>query len=226
MMVRRILLRSMMAGTLLFAAGSAGQAEAARSLVAEGLVQALGSQVVAVLSGRTMTAHERASRFRVLYLTYFDHAAIARWALGPRWRLATAEDRREFSALLEDHVVRSLARRLGDYEADRIVVTNSRRERSGIVVSSALVLGGHRAGQTIEVTWRLSRARKVYDIVVGNISFANSLRRQVATLLSRGGGTIDGLLELLKRQARGPFAVWPAGVPFSQSARPPARAAT
>jgi phospholipid transport system substrate-binding protein len=208
-MIRRHLHSIIAAAALIAAIIAEPRAHAGTASVAEGLAKAAGNKVVAILSNPYLTSFERESRLRTVYITFFDHSAISKWALGPRWRWATKEEQMEFGELLEDFVVRSIAKNLSHYEADRILVTRSEVRKSALIVRSQIVLADPQASRSVPVIWRLNRELKIYDVAIDGVSLAVSLRREISAMLNQGGGTIKGLLAVLRRRLDQSAAIHP-----------------
>jgi phospholipid transport system substrate-binding protein len=58
----------------------------------------------------------------------FDLSSISRFVLGPYWRNASEEQRQEFKALSEDHLVRFYGQRFAQYNGESLRVIGSRPE--------------------------------------------------------------------------------------------------
>jgi phospholipid transport system substrate-binding protein len=187
------------------AAASLAAAPSRADVAADGreLVRIIGDRVIAAVTGGRTDPSVRESRFRTIYRAYFDNSAIAAWALGPAWRRATDDQRRAFIGLFEAYVVKSLSERLADYEGERLVVSNAEVSGAVVDVTSLLISPDPRAKRSIEIEWRLRQVGdrlKVYDVIVDKISMALTLRREIAALLKKSGGSLGALLSALRRE--------------------------
>jgi len=153
-------------------------------------------------------------RFRQIFRADFDVPGIARFVLGPYWRLASPAQRQEFLALFENYIVQTFSGRLSQYaeSSDAPRVTGSRLDPEGAVVSSQINLangGGPRAGGhgptvlPIKVDWHLTAQNgsyKINDVVVDGISMAVTQRSEFTSAIARQGGQVQALLATLHQQ--------------------------
>ena len=163
---------------------------------------------------RDTSPDQRFVRFRQLFRADFDIPGIARFVLGPYWRLASPAQQQEFLALFENYIVQTFSGRLSQYaeSGDAPRVTGSRLDPEGAVVSSQINLangGGPRAGGhgptvlPIKVDWHLTAQNgsyKINDVVVDGISMAVTQRSEFTSAIERQGGQVQALLATLHQQ--------------------------
>src|SRR5215467_2418839 len=163
---------------------------------------------------RDTSPDQRFVRFRQLFRADFDVPGIARFVLGPYWRLASPAQQQEFLALFENYIVQAFSGRLSQYaeSGDAPRVTGSRLDPEGAVVSSQINLangGGPRAGGhgptvlPIRVDWHLTAQNgsyKINDVVVDGISMAVTQRSEFTSAIERQGGQVQALLATLHQQ--------------------------
>lgn len=192
---------------LVLAAGATAPARAAdRAADARGLVDAMGKTVIAILADRSLDRAAREARFRALYRRHFDHAAIGAWALGRPWREATPAERCEYLAVLEDYVVKLSVAQLARLAGVRLMVLESEERGGTVVVTTLLIDPNPRAMRSIEMKWHLAVVDGrllVRDVVIDRISLALAERRAFASWLQDGGGTIRGLIAILREKIAG-----------------------
>jgi phospholipid transport system substrate-binding protein len=168
------------------------------------MIHQLGSQALAILRPGTPPA-QRAAGFRRLFRDNFAVGAIARFVLGPYWRIATPEQRQQFVELLESYVAGVYAQKLADYSggALRVVATRADGVDGATVTTQAVKPNG---GPPVTIDWRLIRVDgsfKISDVIVDNISMATTERAQFASIIERSGGQVDGLLAALRDKTAG-----------------------
>jgi phospholipid transport system substrate-binding protein len=171
----------------------------ARATSATDFIGTLGSQAIEVLRANTSPA-EKAAYFHQALDQDFDLPAIARFVLGPYWRLASPAQRQQFKHLLEDYLVRFYGQRLAEYRGESFRVTGSRSSPSGEVVTSEII---RPSGSPIQVDWRLSiedGRYKITDVSIDGVSMALTQRAQFAQIIQRNGGQIAGLLATMREQ--------------------------
>jgi phospholipid transport system substrate-binding protein len=169
-------------------------------------VRQLGNRALGVIRSDLPPEQKRAY-FRQLLEEDFDVPAIARFVLGPRWRMASDEQRREFSRLLQDYLLVVYSERFGQYAGERLRVTASRAGPDGAIVKSEIIRP--RGGPPIALDWRL-RVRdglyRIEDVMIDGVSMAASQRAEFADAIERDGGRIGGLLALMRRRIAGAAA--------------------
>ena len=163
---------------------------------------------------RDTSPDQRFVRFRQIFRADFDVPGIARFVLGPYWRLASPAQQQEFLALFENYIVQTFSGRLSQYaeSGDAPRVTGSRLDPEGAVVSSQINLangGGPRAGGhgptvlPIRVDWHLTAQNgsyKINDVVVDGVSMAVTQRSEFTSAIERQGGQVQALLATLHQQ--------------------------
>jgi len=196
-----IMRRSLLAAALLLSAGAAVPATAA--LDAGAFIANLGNEALAVLGPQT-SPEQRAVAFRALFRRDFDVPQIARFVLGPYWRVATPEQQREFMRLFENYIALAYSTRLSQFSGERLLVTGWQPIPGGAIVSSEARRPG--GGPPIRIDWRLTRydgTYKINDVVVDGVSMAITERSEFASVIQRTGGNVQGLIAMLRAKTAG-----------------------
>ncbi len=166
-------------------------------------IQTLGDEFVAVLADKELPAERRIEEFRRLFIEGFDVKTISRFALGRYWRRASKSQRLEYSRLFSDYMVTTYSARLGQYSGEKIVVGETRNDgKRDSIVSSKIV---RPKGKPVRLDWRLRRrdeSYKIVDVVIEGVSMAITQRDAFASVIRRGGGKVESLLEELRSKVR------------------------
>lgn len=169
---------------------------------AQGFVNNVAEKGIAFLSDEALTIEQRKKAFRELLKRNFDMKTIARFALGRHWRTATDKQRKEYTKLFEKMVLNVYAQRFSDYQGQKLIVSGARPEgKKDILVQSKITPAN--GGQTIRVDWRIrnkSGKNKIIDIMVEGVSMSLTQRSDFSSVIQRGGGDIEVLLEHLREQ--------------------------
>ena len=175
---------------------------AARPVAADGVesfIHDTAERVFASYSG-SATDEQRTEVFRELLTGSFDLNTIARFTLGRYWRVATADQRREYRRLLEDFLVLAYANRFRDLSGVKLrvatVLTINKRDK---LVRSEVDPGGGRP--PIRIDWRVRETKqglRIVDVIVDGISMGVTQRDQFAAAIRSAGGKVDGLLAMLR----------------------------
>jgi phospholipid transport system substrate-binding protein len=189
-----------------------GQARAMQAADPSALISQLVGQAINVIVDKNGTEDQREAKFRSLLQTGFDIPRISRFVLGRYWSAATDDQRKEFSQLFEDWIVRTYTARFGQYSGEKIQVTATRSEGpTTTVVSSQFV--SPTGAPPAKVEWVVRKSGDndytVVDVSVEGVSMALTQRDEIAAVADRNGGTVDGLNHAMQDKIKGAPA--PAG---------------
>jgi phospholipid transport system substrate-binding protein len=199
-----IMRRSLLTAAFLLGVGAATPVMAAVDPAT--FINDLGNKALAALSPAA-SPQQRVVAFRALFRRDFDVTQIARFVLGPYWRVATPEQQREFLRLFTNYIALAYSTRLSQYSGERLVVTGWQPLPGGAVVSSEVARAG--GGPPIRIDWRLTGyggTYKIYDVVVDGISMAITERSEFASVIQSTGGNMQGLLAMLRAKTAGAAA--------------------
>src|SRR5215831_20454521 len=150
--VRSVLLRAF-AVTLVVSPGAA--APPSSTAVAETpleFISVLGNRGLEVIRSAASVS-TKATYFRQMLRQDFDVPGMCRFVLGRYWRIASHRQRREFRHLFEEDLLHFYGTRLSQYSGEGFLVTGSRTDPAGLVVTSQII---RMRGSRIELDWRLS----------------------------------------------------------------------
>lgn len=169
---------------------------------ARNFIDSLGKRAIGFLSDASMSQQERKTEFRKLLEDSFDMNTVGRFALGTYWRVATPQQRDEYSKLFNDMIVHVYSRRFEDYEGQNFEVRSYRPEgKRDVLVTSHIVPQGD---PEVRVDWlvRYKDGRyRIVDVIVEGVSMSITQRSDFSSIIQRGGGRVEVLLEHLRSQA-------------------------
>ena len=186
-----------------------GPAQAMQAADPKALINQLVTQAINVIVDKNSTEDQREQKFRSLLQTGFDIPRISRFVLGRYWNVSNDDQRKEFSGLFEDWIVRTYAARFGQYSGEKIQVTGTRNEgpTTTVVVSQFVSPTG---APPAKVEWVVRKTAEdnysVVDISVEGVSMALTQRDEIAAVADRNGGTVDGLNHAMQEKIRGAAA--------------------
>jgi phospholipid transport system substrate-binding protein len=170
-------------------------------------VRDFSDQAIAMLTDETLDDEARAKEFRRLLKAGFNLELIGKFVLGRYWRGADEAERAEFTQLFEDYLVAGYARQFSEYGGERLVVDGGRpKGQSGAMVSSRIV---RPEGAPFQVEWRLIKTDEgwwIIDVIVEGVSMAVTHRSEFSSVIASRGGTVSGLLEVLRDKTAQPEA--------------------
>lgn len=188
--------------TLCLAAFAPAASKAAPSDTGPGaFVNSLSNEVMDMLGNADLPRAERESEFRRLFSKGFDIDRISQFVLGRHWRTATEAQRAEYQRLFRDYIVNAYLLRLNQYSGETFMIKDVRTDANGESVVHSLVERDH--GPPVRIDWRVRGADsdyKIIDVVVEGVSMAITHRSEFAAVIQNGGGSIDALLDALRRR--------------------------
>lgn len=172
----------------------------AEELKAEAVITELGDTAISFLSDSSLSQAQKEKEFRKLLVRNFDMPTIGRFALGKNWRNATPAQQKEYLNLFEDMVVRVYSGRFGDYKGEAFDVASSRATgKKDISVTSYIVPNG---GSKVQVDWRVRNKGgkfKIIDVIIEGVSMSLTQRSDFSSVIQRGGGDFEVLLNHLRK---------------------------
>lgn len=155
---------------------------------------------ISFLEDKTLSDVEKKERFRKFLKENFDLVTIGRFALGKYWRTTSTEQKKEYLGLFEDMIVDVYSKRFGEYDNQNIQVTKARPQgKNDVLVNSKIT---QNSGPEVALDWRVRKKKsgelKIIDVSVEGISMSLTQRSDFASVIQRGGGKVDVLLDHLK----------------------------
>ena len=137
--------------------------------------------------------------FEQIFARRADVDYIARRALGPAARSASAADLRAYTDAARGYIARKYGRRFREFVGGRIEVTGARPGDNYIEVISTAYLQGE---APFEVRWVVSDRsgqNRFIDLVIEGVSLLLSESQEIRAILDRNRGSIAGLTADLSR---------------------------
>jgi len=162
------------------------------------LISWLAEQAIDVLRDPNATLEKREATFQNLLRDGFALHYIGQFVLGRSWRKASEVQRSDFLALFDAFVVKTYAKRLGEYSGETFAVKSARTvgKRADVVVQTQIIRPDKPA---LAVDWRVREIKgehKIIDVMVEGISMAITQRQDFAAVTRKSG--VDGLIKVLR----------------------------
>lgn len=175
---------------------TASTAEASRVLIDK-----MGADILKIYKDKEITKQDKANAFAKLFEAHFDLNPVARFVLGRYWRVATPDEKAEFTKQFHAYIVKTYSARMGSYSGQEFEVVGARdlSKREAIVKSEVRSPDG----RIFKVDWRLltrDGKTRVTDLIIEGVSLAVTHRSEFAAVINRGGGKVATLIEQLKNQ--------------------------
>lgn len=166
------------------------------------LIEDIAGRGIGFLSDSSLSEDRREAEFRDLLNDAFDMETIGRFALGRYWKSATAEERKEYQKLFNSMIVRVYTARFKEYDGQKLEVTGARKDTASedVIVNTLII--PKKGNEKFTVEWRVRKKGGKYnvvDILVEGVSMALTQRSDFASVIQRGGGKVEVLLEHLRK---------------------------
>lgn len=172
---------------------------------AEVFMSDIGEKVITLLTDKSISDQERATQFREILETKFNLKAIGKFVLGRYWKQANPEEKKRFLELFKETTVASYATRFKEFTSEKFEILGSRSESDGgVMVSSQIV---RPKGQTIPIDWKIFEKNgdiRIYDVILEGISMGITQRSEYASVIQKGGGTIQVVNTALEKKLTSP----------------------
>ncbi len=164
---------------------------------AAGLIGQLVNDLNAIInSGKPEKAMYK--DFENLLRKYADLNIIARSSLGAAWRQATPSQRKRYTEAFISYLAVKYGKRFREFIGGKIVVTDTRKVKSGYLVNSTAYLPGQ---APFAVDWQVSDRsgkNKMFNLYIEGISLLATERTEIGSMLDKRHGNIEKLIVDLK----------------------------
>lgn len=171
---------------------------------AHDFIAALAERAVASLTVADTPHEERINRFRELFNEHFAVRGIGKWILGRHWKKASEEQQNEYLVLFEDLMVVSYVDRFARYTGETLEITKTlAKEKKSVIVYSKIIMP--KTNSQVRVDWRVAPKDdtfKIVDVFVEGMSMSATLKSEFGSIIRQKGGSIDGLLEALRKKTQ------------------------
>lgn len=177
---------------------AASPAQALDSNQARALVQKSLDEVYAVINSGQPAAQIYKS-FEAIFARYADVDIIARSALGPAARQASAAEIAAYKTAFQGYVGRKYGKRFREFIGSKIEVTGARPVKSFIAVTTVAYLKGR---SPMEMEWHVSDKSgksRYFNIIIEGVNMLASERAEIGAMLAKRKGDIAGLTADLRQ---------------------------
>jgi phospholipid transport system substrate-binding protein len=142
--------------------------------------------------------------FKKLFTENLDLDFIGRYVLGRYWRTATPQQKKEFISLYKEFNVKTWSKRFDEFKGKSFVFegTTSASNPKQVFVNTKVPMP---EGAPVSVKWRVYENKgklKIIDIIIENVSLAQTARNEYTVFISKSPKGIDGLLENLREKVK------------------------
>lgn len=191
--------RAVVAGTTaIFALALSPRAFALTESEAERLISgAVGDINKVINSGKSESAMY--GDFEKIFRKYADVPTIARSALGPPARQASAAQMKAFTNAFSGYLARKYGKRFREFIGGKIEVTGARQVKSFQEVKAVAKLQGQAPFAVSFMVSDRSGSDKFFDLLIEGISLLKAERSEIGAMLDKRRGDINALVGDLKK---------------------------
>lgn len=174
---------------------------AANDQAAQDFIAKMGDRGINFLGDQSMTMESKKAEFSKLLNESFDMDTIGRFSLGTNWKVATPAQQQEYLKLFRQMIVKVYSQRFSDYQGQKFEVRSSRVESNKDSVVTSFIVPS--SGPQVRVDWKVRNKGgtfKVIDIIVEGVSMAQTQRADFTSVIQRGNGKVETLLEHMRKQ--------------------------
>ena len=167
---------------------------------AQSMIEDLTSKGIEGIINSSATEKEKVEVFRTLFTQNLDLNFIGKYVLGRYWRSATPTQQKEFIELYKEFNVKTWSKRFDEFKGKKFVfdgVSNS-SNADQVFVNTYVPMEGN---APISVKWRVYERKgelKVIDIIIENVSLAQTSRNEYSSFIAKSPKGVEGLLENLR----------------------------
>ena len=150
------------------------------------------------------TEQEKVDVFRKLFTQNLDLDFIGKYVLGRYWRSATKTQQKEFIELYKEFNVKTWSKRFDEFKGKKFVFEGASpaNNPNQIFVNTSVPM---ESGAPISVKWRVNDKKgelKIIDIIIENVSLAQTARNEYSAFIAKSPNGIEGLLENLRLKTK------------------------
>jgi len=168
------------------------------------MVENLTKEGIEDIVNSNKSVEEKNEVFRRLFTENLDLDFIGKYVLGRYWRTATPAEQKEFIALYKEFNVKTWSKRFDEFKGKEFVFkgTTPSNNPNQVFVDTEVPMA---EGKPASVKWRVSERKgelKVIDIIIENVSLAQTARNEYTAFISKSPNGIKGLLENLRQKIK------------------------
>ena len=166
------------------------------------MVENLTKEGIEKIVNSNSSVEEKNNIFRNLFTENLDLDFIGRYVLGRYWRVATPSQQREFISLYKEFNVKTWSKRFDEFKGKAFVFKGviPSNNSDQVFVDTEVPMDN---AAPVVVKWRVKEKNgkiKVVDIIIENVSLAQTARNEYTSFIAKSPKGVEGLLESLRKK--------------------------
>ena len=171
---------------------------------AENFIKNITQQGIEELVNSNVSAAEKNARFTKLFNQDLDLDFIGKFVLGRYWRTATPQQRKDFIDVYRKLNIQTWSARFDEFKGRHFefLGTESSKSPDQIFVNTQVPMD---EGAPAQVKWRVKETNgqmRVVDIIIENVSLAQTSRSEYTSYIQKSPDGIDGLIADLRSRLK------------------------
>ena len=168
------------------------------------MIENLTKQGIEQIVNSSGSADEKNLVFKRLFTENLDLDFIGKYVLGRYWRVATPMQKNEFIDLYKEFNVKTWSKRFDEFKGKSFVFegVSPSSNKEQVFVNTIVPMSD---GKPISVKWRVYERKgdmKVIDIIIENVSLAQTARNEYTSFIAKSPKGVEGLLENLRNKVK------------------------
>jgi phospholipid transport system substrate-binding protein len=186
------------------AAGSRGDTVKESSEMGSGaqnFIESMAQRALDFLGDPDMPMELKKTSFRKLLEESFDMNTIGRFSMGRYWRVSTKQQKQEYLTLFRERVIDVYSGRFSEYKGQKFETRGFRAEGTKDTIVHSFIVPD--SGPEVQVDWRVrykDGSYRVVDVIVEGVSMSVTQRSDFSSVIQRGGGNVEVLINHLRGQ--------------------------
>jgi phospholipid transport system substrate-binding protein len=180
------------------------QAHAIDAAKAENFIKNVTQQGIEELVNSNVSAAEKNARFTKLFNQDLDLDFIGKFVLGRYWRTATPQQRKNFIDVYRKLNIQTWSARFDEFKGKHFEFLGTETSKSAdqIFVNTQVPM---EEGAPAQVKWRVKETNgqmRIVDIIIENVSLAQTSRSEYTSYIQKSPNGIDGLIADLRSKLK------------------------
>lgn len=165
----------------------------------------VSGQVLHLLGDKAKPAAEREKQFKTLVDQNFDLPRISRFVLGPSWRTASAQEKKEFDQAFRTYLINFYWSRFQQYSGQNLKVIGELPQSDKVTVVNTEIIqpAGHPPAKVDWTVVKEHNGYKIIDVSIEGISQVLTYRQEFAAVIQRNDGHVSALIAEINRKISG-----------------------
>jgi len=164
------------------------------------LIENVTKEGIEQIINSNSSIEEKNKVFKRLFTENLDLDFIGKYVLGRYWRTSSAEQRKDFIKLYREFNIQTWSKRFDEFTGKEFKFngTSSANNANQIFVDTTVPVN---EGNPISVKWRVNDVNgklKIIDIIIENVSLAQTARTEYTSYIAKSPKGVDGLLDNLR----------------------------